>query len=267
MQTLYRPRRQKKRKIINQENNKNNQIQPPKKKSNLVARKSTAGRLNTTLSREKDYCCTKCHMLFWTPGELYEHTKRKHTKTLLINDEEQNDDIPLHDLTTKEFTNSTDGAAESKDDEIEIIQVIENPKPEEKSTDTHLKEKYYYFCLDCEEEKGEGCRVPISADIAGHIITKQHTRFTPIENCFPSMKNKNLLSLSNISYSRKWNKKVIQDWKRNMTAQLNAATSGLDVQFKYEKPRRCLQVLCQFVAEDPADMFKHIREKHVKGSM
>ena len=214
-----------KRKIINQENNKNDQIQPPKKKSNLVARKSTAGRLNTTFSREKDYCCTKCHMLFWTPGELYEHTKRKHTKTLLINDEEQNDDIPLHDLTTKEFTNSTDGAAESKDDEIEIIQVIEHTKPEEKSTDTHLKEKYYYFCLDCEEEKGnndfcffyflkflliagEGCRVPISVDIAGHIITKQHTRFTPIENCFPSMKNKNLLSLSNISYSRKWNKKV-----------------------------------------------------------
>ena len=45
-------------------------------------------------------------------------------------------------------------------------------------------------------------------DIGGHIITKHHTRFSPIENCFPSEKNKNILSLPNISFSRKWNKKV-----------------------------------------------------------
>ena len=36
------------------------------------------------------------------------------------------------------------------------------------------------------------------------------------------------------------------------------------IQFQYKEPRKCLQAACQFVAEDPADMFKHIRQQHVK---
>ena len=121
-------------------------------------------------------------------------------------------------------------------EENNASEAIEKTKPEKKHTDSHLKEKYFYFCLDCEEERGnirlwffnfllflsgEGCRVPISIDIGEHIITKHHTRFTPIENFFPSEKNKNILSLPNISFSRKWNKKVkidsqkIDNYKKN----------------------------------------------------
>ena len=58
---------------------------------------------------------------------------------------------------------------------------------------------------------------------------------------------------------------MIKDYQRYMTTQLDMASSVQDVQFKYAKPRKCLQDLCHFVAEDPADMFKHIRQKHVKG--
>ena len=36
------------------------------------------------------------------------------------------------------------------------------------------------------------------------------------------------------------------------------------IEFQYKKPRKCLQAACQFEAEDPADMFKHIRQQHVK---
>ena len=50
---------------------------------------------------------------------------------------------------------------------------------------------------------------------------------------------------------------------------LEAIDQGSDgrttgIQFKYKKPRRCLQALCQFEAEDAADMFKHVRQVHVK---
>ena len=57
---------------------------------------------------------------------------------------------------------------------------------------------------------------------------------------------------------------MIKDWQHHMTTQLNMALNSADVQFKYLKPRKCLKVLCQFEAEDAAEMFQHIREKHVK---
>ena len=36
------------------------------------------------------------------------------------------------------------------------------------------------------------------------------------------------------------------------------------IEFQYKEPRKCLQAACQFVAEDSDDMFKHIRQQHVK---
>ena len=39
------------------------------------------------------------------------------------------------------------------------------------------------------------------------------------------------------------------------------------IEFQYKKPRKCLQAVCQFEAEDPADMFKHIRQQHVKSNL
>ena len=36
------------------------------------------------------------------------------------------------------------------------------------------------------------------------------------------------------------------------------------IEFQYKEPRKCLLAACQFVAEHHADMFKHIRQQHVK---
>ena len=40
-----------------------------------------------------------------------------------------------------------------------------------------------------------------------------------------------------------------------------------NIQFAYKKPRKCLKVMCRFEAQDPVDMFKHIRQQHVKISV
>jgi hypothetical protein len=39
------------------------------------------------------------------------------------------------------------------------------------------------------------------------------------------------------------------------------------IEFQYKEPRKCLKAGCQFEAEDPAEMFKHIRQQHVKNSL
>ena len=128
--------------------------------------------------------------------------------------------------------------------------------------------------------------MPISSDIASHIMEKQHTRFTTIEDVMTSLKKKSFLSLPNISFSKKWNRKVretlqynqcdntipqvIKDWRVSMNSVLDNIENGgggsTSIQFQYEKPRKCLHPACQFEAEDPADMFKHIRQQHVKSN-
>ena len=115
-------------------------------------------------------------------------------------------------------------------------------------------------------------------------MERHHTRFTPIEDVLPSLQNKSFLSLPNISFSKKWNRKVretlkynqckntipqvIKDWKVSMNSVLDNIEKGggasTSIQFQYEEPRKCLETGCQFVAEDPADIFKHIRQQHVK---
>ena len=102
-----------------------------------------------------------------------------------------------------------------------------------------------------------------------------------------SLKNRSFLSLPNISFSKKWNRKaretlqynqynntipqVIKDWKVSMNSVLDNIEKGgvgsTSIQFQYEQPRKCLQAACQFEAEDPADMFKHIRQEHVKNCL
>lgn len=56
-----------------------------------------------------------------------------------------------------------------------------------------------------------------------------------------------------------------------METMLNTVENGdgdhNSIQFAYKKPRKCLQERCQFEAQDPVDMFKHIRQQHVKISV
>ena len=63
---------------------------------------------------------------------------------------------------------------------------------------------YYYFCLDCEASR-DGCRVPLTMDIASHVVERRHTNFQPIEQVLPDT---GYVSLENLSYNKTWNKKV-----------------------------------------------------------
>jgi hypothetical protein len=63
--------------------------------------------------------------------------------------------------------------------------------------------------------------VPISIDIAGHIMEKGHTNFTPIRDEIPSLRNKAFLPVPNISFSKKWNKKVRPSQDEESTHNMN----------------------------------------------
>jgi hypothetical protein len=46
-------------------------------------------------------------------------------------------------------------------------------------------------------------------------MEKGHTNFTPIRDEIPSLRNKAFLSVPNISFSKKWNKKVKHEKMKN----------------------------------------------------
>jgi hypothetical protein len=118
-------------------------------------------------------------------------------------------------------------------------------------------EQFYYFCLDC-ESLNPGCRIPVTMDLASHILQKKHSNFQPIIDEFPDMLETGALSIENISYNPIWHKKVVKEWKRLVS---NTGASEVE-QYKYQTPRKCLKCSEQF--SHSVEMFLHIREKHIK---
>ena len=110
------------------------------RKSHPTVRNSTARQLNIppVTTKDKEFCCTECNMLFWTPKELFNHTRNYHlVQSLLNNGNIQEDDIEIVKVVHK----STDRQLLKK-----------NRKGNNNSV---LMETYYYFCLDCDEERGD----------------------------------------------------------------------------------------------------------------
>ena len=131
-----------KRKTVDDWQSDNENIQPPIKKHCPTARKSTTGRLfKAQPARNKKFCCHECEMPFLTPAELIEHSKEEHKKLSPHDDEERSKED-----CTKSLPNNSEN-----ENEIQILEVIEGKK---KCGNEYPKQKYYYFCLDCEEEKG-----------------------------------------------------------------------------------------------------------------
>ena len=94
-------------------------------------------------------------------------------------------------------------------------------------------------------------------DIAGHILKKGHVKFEPIAKKYPAID----LSLSNITYSKKWNRSVISSWKADQRILLKENPSFRGVIFK--KPRKCLKFNCEFMCDSPLDLFwTHPSEAH-----
>merc|ERR1712156_266320 len=135
----------------------------------------------------------------------------------------------------------------------EIIEVGRKASRKRKLT-SDLKHHYYYSCLDCEVDQA-GSKVPITLDIASHIMEWGHINFQPISEVFP---DRGHVLIENITFNPELNKKVNKEWQRLV---FNADSEQLKT-FKYPFPRKCLQ--CDQRFTDSADMFIHIRNAHVR---
>ena len=90
----------------------------------------------------------------------------------------------------------------------EIIEVGRKASRKRKLT-SDLKYHYYYFCLDCEVAQ-PGSKVPITLDIASHILERGHINFQPISEVFP---DRGHVLVENITFNPKFNKKVCKSKK------------------------------------------------------
>ena len=123
-----------------------------------------------------------------------------------------------------------------------------------------IADEYQFFCLDCEADR-QGSRVPLKSDFVEHILTKCHLRIIPISQALPSIKYKNVLPVFNITFSKRWNKKLIVSYKKQTLKLLKEEPDK--VIKEYKKPKQCLKFNCSFVATSPPDMLHHIRQ-HIK---
>jgi len=138
-----------------------------------------------------------------------------------------------------------------------MVSDAENQNPE---SDPVLSDvQYYYFCLDCEEESSSGYgapenllhnnpKFPLSMDIAKHISAKNHQNFVPIRKKFS-------INVQNLSFNLNYHKTVIKRWK-------NLVKDGEIAEVAYSHPRVCKK--CNIAMNDSVDMFKHIRDVHIK---
>ena len=91
----------------------------------------------------------------------------------------------------------------------EIIEVGRKASRKRKLT-SDLKYHYYYFCLDCEVDQQPGSKVPITLDIASHILERGHINFQPISEVFP---DRGHVLIENITFNSNFNKKVCKSKK------------------------------------------------------
>ena len=191
---------------------------------------------------------------------------------------------PSTSAEVKKLQNDTKGFDEDQKKEEEVVEVGRSDSRKRKLDvepflmSPSLKHHYYYFCLNCEEEK-PGSKFPTTLDIASHIMEKGHTDFQPISDVIP---DRGHVFVENITYSPNLNKKVCtcyklslcflqpflpsflqvsKEWQRLV---FNADSEELKT-FKYSSARKCLK--CDQKFRDSADMFIHIRNAHVRKSV
>ena len=87
-------------------------------------------------------------------------------------------------------------------------------------------------------------------DIASHMVNTNHQNFVPIQNRVG-------VRIPNISFSSDLHKTVLKKWKQ-------LVKDGDITEVEYDQPRRCGK--CGLSLSDAIEMFKHIKEDHVKKS-
>ena len=100
----------------------------------------------------------------------------------------------------------------------------------------------------CNKSETNLPKFPISIDIAEHMETKQHQNFVPIKNAVR-------VTLQNLTFNPDHHKSVIKKWK-------HLVKDGDITEVEYQQPRRCPK--CSAVLSDAIEMFKHIKDNHVK---
>ena len=158
-------------------------------------------------------------------------------------------DLPIQ--TTKRRLSNEDNLSDNNKGRKTNVDISE-----EQARDQTGDEEYFYFCLDCESHLSGNCphmshpRVPIGIDIAEHFSTRGHSRLQTIADCVMPIKERRLLALQNVSYSKTWSSRVRKCWKKMVL-------SGDLTSVKYESNRRCLS--CEFRTDNAVDMFLHIK--------
>ena len=164
-------------------------------------------------------------------------------------DEEEEPRSENESTSTKTTNDEEDGTS--------FVRAAEDPEPEAEPdlSDVH----YYYFCLDCEEESSSAYiapddsmpnnpKFPVSMDIAKHMTARNHQNFVPI-------RKKLSINVQNLSFNPNYHKTVIKRWK-------NLVKDGEITEVSYSNPRVCRK--CNIAMDDAVDMFKHIRDAHIK---
>ena len=107
-------------------------------------------------------------------------------------------------------------------DELDIPGDSDSPRVQYgvQPRDQESELKYFYFCLDCESHLSEKCshmthpRVPIGINIAGHFSSRGHSKLQAIGDFVMPIKERRLLALQNVSYSKTWSSRVRKCWKK-----------------------------------------------------
>ena len=145
--------------------------------------------------------------------------------------EDQSDMFSQIDLTIKTAKRSLslssedyfrdDSKTRKSNDESDIPDEPQNQHGVQARDQTQEPElKYFYFCLDCESHLSENCRhmthprVPIGIDIAEHFASRGHSRLQTIGEFVIPIKERRLLTLQNVSFSKTWSSRVRKCWKK-----------------------------------------------------
>ncbi len=135
-----------------------------------------------------------------------------------------------------------------------------NNKAEKKSKNKSKKNKMH-FCLDCEKCRAKSCkhtehaRTTVS-DVQEHIQESGHRRFQPVASFLSPCSVKML----DLAYTQEYGNKIRKKFKSSVLSGFFEAPKQLD------GSRRCRMPGCEFKTSKVLEVFRHIRDNHLKSS-
>ena len=171
--------------------------------------------------QENNFSCSYCKSLFPTVADLYSHTEQYHLRRTYTFPQEETKNANDSDSNENTVTDELCG-------EIPYFSSIEN------SAEDKLPKEY-----------------GLSSD----------TEVEDPNKLGSSLKRTLKVSLHDISYSKKWNRKVCSSFKKFIASQSDQYV--LD-HYYFKPPKLCKVINCNFTGDDCAAMMKHIRYGHVK---